>query len=163
MKLFLKGIFLSIFIVALDQLHKWYMLDVVKIAEKKKIGVLPFFDLVMVWNKGISFGIGQSAESAPLIFSIIALSISAGLLIWMYKCQSALLTFSLSLIIGGAIGNVIDRLRFHAVADFFDLHVAGYHWPAFNIADSAVFIGAVMLFIESFITTKAKEKNAKKK
>lgn len=160
MTLFYKGILISLTILISDQIHKWYMLEIVDIDTIGKIEILPFFNFVMVWNKGISFGMGQATDNAPLVFSAIASIIVIGLIIWMYKSSSKLLVISLSLVVGGAIGNVIDRIRFGAVADFFDFHVAGYHWPAFNIADSAVFIGAVMLFIDSFISTKIEtEKN----
>jgi signal peptidase II len=154
---FFKGIYTSILILAADQLHKWYMLEIVNIANIGNIEVTPFFNLVMVWNPGVSFGMGQGAENAPLIFSAISLIIVIGLLFWLKNSTSNILTYALGFIIGGAIGNVIDRLRFNAVADFFDFYIMGYHWPSFNIADSAVFIGAAMLFVDSIISEKSKD------
>jgi len=143
-----KGIIIALMVLALDQLNKWYMLEVVQIAEAP-IEVFPFFNFVMVWNNGISFGMFQDTKNAQIIFSIIALAISAIMLIWLRKTTCPITAISIGFIIGGALGNTVDRVRFGAVADFFDFHIMGYHWPAFNIADMAVFVGALVLCIDS--------------
>jgi signal peptidase II len=147
---FQKGLILAVATLFADQLQKWYMLEVVKIG-REPIEVLPFFNFVMVWNKGISFGMFQDHDYSHIIFTIIALVIVGILLIWLRNVTNTLAALAIGLVVGGALGNVIDRIRFGAVADFFDVHVAGYHWPAFNIADAAVFIGAVLLCIDGFI------------
>lgn len=145
----LIGLAVILLTIAIDQLHKWWMLEVVHIADSPPIAVTPFFNLVMVWNRGISFGMfsGHSGQGA-MILSLVAVVIVAFLLSWLWRCHDRWLAVALGLVIGGAIGNVIDRLRFGAVADFFDLHVAGYHWPAFNLADSAIFVGVMILLAD---------------
>ena len=112
--------------------------------------VLPFFNLVTVWNYGVSFGMFNTGVAATAwIFSALALAISGALTVWLAKADRVLLTASLGLIIGGAIGNVVDRIRFGAVFDFLDFHAFGWHWPAFNVADSAITVGVAVLFVDS--------------
>lgn len=130
--------------LALDQISKIWLIGLVQHAIEP-IAILPFFNLVMVWNNGISFGILHESDYARELFILTSTLIIGGLLFWMYRTPHRNERLCISLIIGGAVGNVIDRLRYGAVADFFDVHVAGYHWPAFNIADSAVCVGAVVL------------------
>ena len=138
-------------IIALDQAVKWIMLEVVGIAEIPPIEVLPFFRLVMVWNTGVSFGMFAGAgEAASYIVLGVTCTVVLALLIWWWRVQHRAGLYGLSLIIGGALGNIIDRLRFGAVADFFDFHLYGWHWPAFNIADSAIFIGVLLLLIDGW-------------
>lgn len=114
-----------------------------------------FLNLVMVWNTGISFGMFSdnsnmdSSRTMSLIFITLSLVISLTLIVWLALARSRLLAFGLSLVVGGAIGNIIDRIRFGAVADFVDVHVSGYHWPAFNLADSCIAIGALFLVIDT--------------
>lgn len=122
-----------------------------------------FLNFVMVWNEGISFGLfdnnddNMSAGSGlAIVFIGISLIISILMIVWMALARGRLLVWSLALIVGGAIGNVIDRIRFGAVADFVDLHIAGMHWPAFNLADSSIAVGALLLVID---TMTSKEKN----
>lgn len=122
-----------------------------------------FLNFVMVWNEGISFGLFDSSDDnmgggngLSIVFIGIALIISLLMIVWMALARGRLLVWSLALIVGGAIGNVIDRIRFGAVADFVDLHVAGWHWPAFNLADSSIAIGALLLVID---TMTSKDKN----
>ena len=138
-----------LFTMFLDQLSKYIMLDLVGIASRPPMEVTPFFNLVMVWNHGVSFGMFANPGTDMVYFLIgVALVISVILLIWLQKTQKRLEAISIGLIVGGALGNVIDRFRFGAVADFFDVHVSGYHWPAFNIADSAIFIGVMFLLFD---------------
>jgi len=141
-----KGIIIVVLTLLFDQINKWHMINVVKVSvEPLKIN--PFFNLVMVWNNGISFGMFQNSEYGHIIFSIIALIIVVALFLWMKRTKSIIEATSIGLVIGGATGNVIDRFNYGAVADFYDFHINDFHWPAFNIADMAVFIGAVMLCI----------------
>lgn len=139
----------------LDQITKAYILARI---ETGAIEALPFMNLVLVWNRGISFGLFNHGDPLPpILFVIISLAITAGFAIWLWRTQDRFLATGLALVIGGALGNVIDRLRFGAVIDFLDFHVAGWHWPAFNIADSAVCIGiAIVLFDGLFCGRKDK-------
>ena len=108
------------------------------------------FDLVLVHNRGASFGIFSDAPGwASVALIVFAILISIALAIWMWRVNETLLAVALALVIGGAVGNVIDRIRFGAVVDFLDFHVAGWHWPAFNIADSAITIGVILLILDS--------------
>lgn len=108
------------------------------------VEVLPVLNLVAVRNDGVSFGmLGGLAPWWALVG--FALGIMAALLVWLWRTQSLLLGAALGLILGGALGNVLDRLRHGGVTDFLDFHFAGYHWPAFNLADSAIFLGVALL------------------
>lgn len=156
--MFKKGIIIAIITILADQLNKWHLIEIVQVS-RNPIEVTPFFNLVMVWNPGISFGMFQYLEHAQIIFSIISLLIVGLILFWLKSTKEPIQAVSLGLIIGGAIGNVIDRIRFGAVADFFDFHIAGYHWPAFNIADIAVFLGAVTLCIVTIFCHEGDKEN----
>lgn len=122
----------------------------------KTIPVMSFVNLVMVWNKGISFGLFQSGSKlASMLLIGIALSLSMGMTIWLALSRSAWVSFALSLVIGGAVGNMIDRIRFGAVADFIDFYVGDWHWPAFNVADSAIVLGAFILILHTLLSKEA--------
>ena len=145
----LPNIFLILSIVALDQVTKLAILgrDVVDVYPEMEI--TSFLNLVLVQNKGISFGLFSRYEVGWLI-SILTIGIVVVLFIWMRKLERAILALPFSLIIGGAIGNLIDRLNYGFVVDFIDFHFFGWHWPAFNIADSAITVGVIFLLIASF-------------
>ena len=143
------GILTAILVVALDQVSKWWMLEHV-MRPPRVIELTGFFNLVTGWNRGVSFGLFNTASPYNAwVLSAIALGIVAALAVWLGRARSPFLAAAIGLVIGGALGNVIDRLRFGAVFDFLDLHTAGYHWPAFNVADSAITVGAVMLVVDS--------------
>ncbi|HRJ66158.1 MAG TPA: signal peptidase II [Alphaproteobacteria bacterium] len=120
-----------------------------------------FLNFVMVWNTGISFGLFsdnadmEKSRMLALVFIALSLTVALALIVWLAVARSRLLAAALSLIVGGAIANVIDRVRFGAVADFVDVHAAGFHWPAFNLADSCIAIGALFLVIDT-LTSKDK-------
>jgi signal peptidase II len=117
------------------------------------INVLPFFDLVPHWNRGISFGLfGSSHDAASWIFSGGALIIVGLLLVWLWRTFNPLTAAAFGLIIGGALGNVIDRIRFGAVIDFIHIHYGWFDWPVFNLADSFIFLGAAFLIGESLFS-----------
>lgn len=126
------------------------------------IELTSFLNFVMVWNEGISFGLFdnpddfESGQNMSIVFIGLALVVSILMIVWLALARGRMLAWALSLIVGGAIGNVIDRVRFGAVADFVDVHVSGMHWPAFNLADSAIAIGALLLVIDTMFS---KEKN----
>ena len=116
--------------------------------------VSSFFNLVQVWNNGVSFGMFSQFASAKIFIIILNIIIISALLIWLSRIEHKYLMISLSLIIGGAFGNLFDRVINGAVADFLDFHLFNYHWPAFNLADSFVFIGVFMLLFENLFIKK---------
>ena len=154
-KYFVASLLISMVTILLDQLSKWWMLTVVDIANRPPIEVTGFLNLVMVWNHGISFGLFAD-QRLPLVLIALALAIVVILLAWLAKANDKLVTIGIGFVVGGALANVVDRVRFGAVADFFDFHVFGFHWPAFNIADSAIFIGVVVLCSESIMSAPKK-------
>jgi signal peptidase II len=139
--------------VAVDQLHKWWMLSVYDIASKGRVEVTSFFDLVFVKNIGISYSLfNQESLAGQYLLVGFAVVASLGLWIWLNRPRARWVTaFSLALIIGGALGNAIDRVRIGGVADFFSLHAFGYYWYVFNIADVAIVAGVAALLYESFL------------
>jgi signal peptidase II len=144
------GAGLMVAVIAADQLSKWWLYEYLVAEGRRLIELLPFVNLVAVWNYGVSFGMfNNGSAAASWIFIIVAALIVAVLAVWLYRAGRAVPAAALGLVIGGAIGNVLDRIRFGAVFDFLDVHVAGWHWPAFNVADSAISIGVAVLFIDS--------------
>ncbi len=142
------AIFLAIAIILIDQLNKIYLVELLH-NNAGQIKIFSFFNLSMTWNKGVSFGMFSDFD-AKWVLVAISILISITLLVWLLKEKDNRLTiYAFGMIIGGAIGNVIDRFRFGAVADFFDFHAMGYHWPAFNIADCAVVGGVAMLLLSA--------------
>jgi signal peptidase II len=142
---------IGLVVVALDQLSKWQVVRSLsaQVAEVVQgVEVTGFFNLVLVCNTGISFGLlpGDSAVKAWLL-SAFALAVVVGLLIWVRSKDSQLLMAGCGLVVGGALGNVVDRVRIGCVIDFIDLHAAGWHWPAFNLADSAITVGVALLLV----------------
>jgi signal peptidase II len=136
---------LATFVVLLDQASKAWVLASFRYMES--LVVTPFFNLVLVYNSGAAFSFLAGAGGwQKWFFVVLALGISLWLLSLLRQhAGERLLPLALSLILGGAIGNVIDRLRFDAVVDFLDFHLAGYHWPAFNVADSAITVGVLLM------------------
>lgn len=149
-KRFLHGMGLSFLVVLLDQASKWWIVEVV-MNPPQIIEATSFFNLVLTHNRGVSFGLfAAGSDTGKWVLVGVAAVISIFLVRWLWQAQHLITTVALGLIIGGAIGNVIDRILIGAVVDFLDFHAYGYHWPAFNVADSAIFIGAAGLIFESF-------------
>jgi signal peptidase II len=144
-----QGLGLAFLIIVFDQLTKWWVLtDLMN--PPRVIEVLPFANLVLVWNRGVSFGLFNTASDyGPYILAALALAVSAVLAVWLFRGPTRIVGWGIGLILGGALGNVIDRLIHGAVVDFVDLHAAGAHWPAFNVADSAITLGAALLILDS--------------
>lgn len=137
-------------VIVADQISKAWLYDYLVRSGRQAIVVLPFFNLVTVWNHGVSFGMFNSGSGATSwAFVGLALAIVAALAVWVIRAERMLPAVALGLVIGGAIGNVIDRVRLGAVFDFLDVHAAGWHWPAFNVADSAITIGVALLLLDS--------------
>ena len=159
-KLFLYGILIAFCVAFFDLLSKRIMFAILEnIALKTEtnnpeIQVFDFFNLVYVWNRGVSFGMFNEMENSHIILSLLQFSIMVILLVWLYRNEKIHYVYALGFIIGGALGNLCDRVRNGAVADFLDFHIASYHWPAFNLADSFVFIGVMILVFDDLIFSK---------
>lgn len=141
---------LAALVIVLDQVTKQWVVGSFRLMES--VPVTSFFNLVLVLNPGASFSFLAGAGGwQKWFFIVLALAVSAWLL-GMLRQHAAerLLPVALSLILGGALGNVIDRLRFDAVVDFLDFHFAGYHWPAFNVADSAITVGVALMLLQQW-------------
>jgi len=142
--------FMAGIILAADQLSKWAVLEYFQAKGSQITSLTSFLNLVLVFNPGISFGLlGDHSLFGPYAFTTFALIVAFFLIIWAYKTSEFLPRLYLSCVIGGALGNVIDRLRFDAVVDFIDVHGFGYHWPAFNMADSAITLGVLALILNN--------------
>ena len=137
--------------VILDLLSKNWMLDLI-FTPPRQIVLTSFLNLTPVWNSGISFGLFQNQPLVgKLVIPVLAVLVVLWLFFTLYEL-TALQRFAASLIAGGAMGNVIDRLRFERVVDFVDVHIGTYHWPAFNLADSAIFLGVVFWIYAAIVT-----------
>ena len=154
------GLTLAAIILAADQASKFFMLEVLRLPEVRHIPLLalgPFgFDLTMVWNRGVTFGmLAGDSPWTQFALGAVALLIAGFLLRWMTRAENRTTALALGAVIGGAVGNVIDRLRFGAVADFFDAHAWGWHWYVFNVADAAIVIGVLTLVLDALFRPSA--------
>lgn len=143
------GLSVGIVTALLDQGHKWWMLEIFDIDAKEFVPVAPFLDLVMVWNRGISYGLFQQGALGQYLLSAFAVAAVIGLTIWLSRITTKIGAIGIGLIMGGAIGNGIDRLVHGAVADFFSFHIGDFYWYVFNIADAAIVAGVVGLLYDS--------------
>ena len=154
------GILTAVATLVADQASKLWLLNGFDLARRGVVKVTPFFDLVLAWNIGISFGWLQNDTQAAQI-ALMAVKVVAviALAIWMARSQTRLATTALGLIIGGAIGNGIDRFAYGAVVDFALLHVEiggnTYNWYVFNLADVAIVAGVAALLYDSFLRAPA--------
>jgi signal peptidase II len=138
-----------------DQASKLWMIFIFKIPQKQQVVVAPFMDLVFVINKGISYGL-LSGMVGPYVLAGFSLIVAGGLVWWLSDgVDNRVLAVSVGFLIGGALGNAIDRLWLGGVADFVLLHAYGYQWYVFNIADVAIVAGVLGLLYDSFVTSRA--------
>jgi signal peptidase II len=135
---------------ALDQLSKWWVLRIINLDEREPIEVTSFFNLTMAWNKGVSYS--WFTTDMQWLLTLMMLAIVALLANWLRKATSPGYAAALGLIIGGALGNALDRMLHGAVADFVHLHWGSFSWYIFNVADIAIVAGAMVLAYFSFIT-----------
>jgi len=156
--LFFYGIIIAIIGLAIDLITKnlvFYFLhnfNDINILKYNRFDIFSFFSLTFVNNNGISFGMFNDIKHAREVFSLLQGSIGIFLIFWLWYSKKMHLAIAIGLIIGGAFGNVFDRVLNGGVTDFLDFHIASYHWPAFNFADSIIFIGvAIILYDEFFI------------
>ena len=155
------GLVLAVVVLVLDQITKLWALDALR-NPPVRIEVLPFWDMVLVWNRGVSFGLFGDGALSPLVLAAITGAIALGVAVWLVLARSWWTVIAAGLILGGAIGNIIDRLVYGAVVDFIDWHAYGYHWPVFNIADAGITLGVGVLIAESLFGNRGNPTSADK-
>lgn len=155
-KMLVRWLLLAGLVVVLDQVTKLAILRSFVLGERLEL--TPFFNLILTYNPGAAFSfLADAGGWQKGVFMALALGISAWIIGMLKKHgEQRLLSLALTLIMGGALGNVIDRFAYGAVVDFLDFHLGSWHFPAFNVADSAISVGAVLLLWEQLITSRAK-------
>ena len=144
------GIIAALLVLGADQGSKYWVLHVLDLPDLRQIVLLPVLNLTMVWNQGVTFGLlnGLGAWS-HFVLAAIALGVVCALALWLRRANNAYAALAIGAIAGGAIGNVIDRLRYGAVVDFIHAHVGQWSWYVFNVADAAIVCGVAVLILES--------------
>ncbi|MGL4634962.1 MAG: signal peptidase II [Beijerinckiaceae bacterium] len=148
-----RRLFLALFILTLvlDQASKLYLFFVFDIAARSPVALTSFFDLTLVWNRGISYGLfQQSTELGRWLLTGFKLIATVVLSVWAWQAQEKWLCVGLGLIASGALGNAIDRILYGAVLDFAHFHWGTFSWYVFNVADAAIVVGVVFLLYDSF-------------
>jgi signal peptidase II len=146
-----RGLAVAALVAVADQASKLWILGLFP-DHSPGIEIAPFFNLVLTWNRGMSFGLFNTDSAVnALIFTIVAAAIVTGLVLWLRRVEQTLLALAIGLVIGGAVGNVIDRLWHGAVVDFLDFHLAGWHFYVFNLADAAISVGVGLMLIDSLL------------
>lgn len=143
------GLLIAALVFAFDQLSKWWVLKVVNLDEREPIQITPFLDLAMAWNKGVSYGLLSTHMQGVLV--ALSLAITVMLVLWLAKAEKPFVAASYGLLIGGALGNALDRLLHGAVADFVHLHWGTWSWYIFNVADIAIVAGVAVLLYDAVL------------
>ena len=144
-------------ILVLDQTTKY--LARVELPLHVPVNITSFFNLFLTYNKGVSFSLfSNNSAYGPVLLALLSILVSLGIVYWIKKEQNIVLKVALTFILGGAISNVIDRIYLGQVVDFLDFHAFGYHWPAFNIADSAICLGAFIILTRVFFDKEKEQK-----
>jgi signal peptidase II len=163
-RIYLVAAAMAIVGIVADQISKWALLKTVGMREIPHIKVLPVFDIVVWRNYGTSFSLFHTNEAwGPYAFSIAALAIIGILMLWLSRMVNPILAAAIGAVIGGALGNVIDRLRIGFVVDFLYFHLGDYGWPAFNIADSLIVVGIGVLVFDGMFLSHKTDKMARRK
>lgn len=139
---------------SLDQVSKWLIVNVVMVPPTV-IPIVPFFNITLGYNTGVSFGIlGEALRDSPWILGLLGLVIASGILWWALRARDRIESCALGIVAGGAFGNIVDRWRIGGVVDFLDLYYGDWHWPTFNLADVAIFLGVVTVLGRSLRSSK---------
>jgi signal peptidase II len=146
------GAAVALAVLLADQASKAWILNVFRLPERPPVRIAPLFDLVMVWNRGISYGLFQQHEDfGRYALAGLSVAVSIGLAVWMVRSRSWLIAVAAGLLIGGALGNAIDRFVYGAVADFVLLYWIPFFPYVFNLADSAIVAGVALLLYDSLV------------
>lgn len=148
--------YLIALILLCDQFSKWWVLYGARVRPEDPLFVTSYLNFVLVLNRGVTFGMLNRLHHALTPWVLVACAAVIVFLLgrWLWKTQSRLVSLGLGSVIGGALGNIVDRIRFGAVIDFIDFHALGYHWYAFNVADAAIVCGVSLLVIDSLARAK---------
>jgi len=153
---FLVGIIVLLLVLAADQASKWWILYRFDLPARGSVALTPFLNFTMVWNHAVTFGmLGGLGKAGPVIFCTVALLAVVALLWQLTRTVKLSLAIAMGGIAGGAIGNVIDRLRFGAVVDFIHAHAFGWSWYVFNVADSAIVCGVALWLVDTLLAERA--------
>nr|WP_211110178.1 signal peptidase II [Acuticoccus mangrovi] len=133
-----------------DQLAKLWVLHGIDFSAGP-VRVLPFLNITLIWNRGISYGLLQQEGLGRWLLVVATLAVSVGLGVWLMRARRLLLAVAIGTILGGAMGNLVDRVAYGAVVDYVHLHYAGFNWYVFNIADAAIVIGVALLLLDSVV------------
>lgn len=145
------GLVVASVIFIADRANKIWLVDIWDLAERGRVELTPFLDLVLVWNRGVSYGLfAQGTDTGRYLLFAFAIVVSIALVIWLARADGRGMALGLGLVIGGAISNASDRLIYGAVADFYSLHAMGFYWYVFNLADVAIVAGVAALLYVSF-------------
>jgi len=142
------GVGLCLLTLIIDIASKWLIINIV-MNPPRIIPVTPFFNIVLGWNRGVSFGFLNMGANGQWILIALSSAIVAGLFYWLWKTTRTAEMVAIGFISGGAIGNIVDRIQFGGVTDFLDFYIGRYHWPSFNGADTFIFIGAAIMILDS--------------
>jgi signal peptidase II len=158
------GLIAGLLVLVADQASKWWVLNGLDLPELRQVVLLPVLNLTMVWNRGVTFGLLNGLGSwGHFLLAVIALAVVVALGFWLRRAESRLVAVAIGSIAGGAIGNVIDRVRFGAVVDFIHAHVAtpwgDYSWYVFNVADAAIVCGVAALILDSQLSKRRRGAN----
>ncbi len=158
------GLVLALVVIAIDQWSKFGIQQAFHWpdgVDENRLYVLPVLDFVLTWNRGVSYSLGATlGSSGPLVFIVLSSVIVVALVAWMMKSRGNWVLFALGMVVGGALSNLVDRIRFGAVEDFLYLHIGSFAcFGVFNLADSAISVGAVVLVFESLFTKPTSLKN----
>jgi len=155
------GLVAAVLVLLADQASKWAILSLIDLPQRGRIVLAPVLNLAMVKNSGVTFGLLTGfGEWGHLLLSGLAICVVVALVVWLRRAESPLAATALGAIAGGAIGNVIDRLRFGSVVDFIDVHLGDWHWYVFNVADAAIVCGVAALVLENLLPVPHKREKA---
>ena len=153
------GVIAALVVLAADQASKYWILHVLALPELHQVVLLPVLNLTMVWNQGVTFGLLNGLGSwSHFVLAAIALLVVAALAVWLRRAENPLAAMAIGAIAGGAVGNVIDRLRYGAVVDFIHAHIGEWSWYVFNVADAAIVCGVAALILEGQLLRRSRHK-----
>ena len=156
----MKKIIIILFIFSLDRVTKFYLINLQSTGTDVDFYIYPFLNFYLVWNSGIGFGlVSMEASIYYHILTLIIIAVNLGLIYFLIKLKGAY-SYLLSLIVGGSLGNLFDRIYYYSVPDFIDLHINNYHWFIFNVADIFITAGIIGLIAVEVIKKEKKSKNA---